>query len=76
MKEKIAEIMNLIPDLGGKLDFLSVLSIQASDEIMFICEEIREEICEAEKNRLDAGWFSDGGIVGPGLGTDEDSDLL
>lgn len=76
MKEKIAEIMNLIPDLSGKLDFLSVLSIQSSDDIMDLCEELREEICEAEKNRLDAGWFSDGGTVGPGLGTDEDADLL
>jgi hypothetical protein len=50
MKDKIAEIMNLIPDLGGKLDFLSVLCIQASDEIMFICEELREEICQAERS--------------------------
>lgn len=56
MKTKIAEIMNLIPDLGGKLDFLSVLCIQSSDEIMFICEEIREEICQAEKEALDAEY--------------------
>ena len=75
MKDKISEIMNLIPDLGGQLDFLSVLSIQASDEIMNLCEEIRHEICEAEKAALDSDWFEPAGIV-TGLGTDEDEDLL
>jgi hypothetical protein len=75
MKEKIAEIMNLIPDLGGKLDFLSVLCIQASDEIMFICEELREEICQAERESLDANFIDIADDTSCDLDI-EDADLL
>ena len=76
MKGKIYEVLSLIEgeDLGPKLDFLSVITINGSDKTAATCEEIRHELVQAEKARLD-GMFESGGIV-TGMGSDEGSEFL
>lgn len=76
MREKIIEVLKLIedPDLGPKLDILSILVIGGSEETGKICEEIRHEMVEEEKARLDSMFVDDG--VTSVHSDSEDEDLL